>query len=168
MLLQRLITAYVLSLTLARRMNNWLCNLRWRCLLAFGIYFLFASGLSLFSKSPDNHSKIDFNRDIRPIFSDHCYACHGPDEQKRKAGLRLDVEEEAFKELKSGNHALVAGNTVKSALVARITSADLARGAGVSITGALRHRFSAWRLERRAPQGDQGSGPVQRERPAGH
>src|SRR4029078_7816509 len=79
---------------------------------------------SLLAKSPETNSPIDFNRDIRPIFSDHCYACHGPDEQKRKAGLRLDVQEDAFKELKSGNHALVAGNLAKSALVARITSTD--------------------------------------------
>src|SRR5438093_318521 len=41
-------------------------------------------------------AKIDFNRDIRPIFSDICSACHGPDDNKRKAGLRLDLKESAF------------------------------------------------------------------------
>ena len=56
-------------------------------------------------------SKIDFNRDIRPILSDHCYACHGPDEGKRKAGLRLDRKEDAFKTLKSGDRAIVPGWT---------------------------------------------------------
>ena len=76
------------------------------------------------AKSPAGPAKIDFNRDIRPIFSEHCYACHGPDERKRKAGLRLDVQEDAFKELKSGNHALVAGDLSKSSLVALITSTD--------------------------------------------
>jgi hypothetical protein len=69
-------------------------------------------------------AKVNFNRDIRPIFSEHCYACHGPDEPKRKAGLRLDVQEDAFKELKSGNHALVAGDLTRSATIGRITSTD--------------------------------------------
>src|SRR6266550_1780697 len=81
-------------------------------------------GTSASAKSATDPAKVDFNRDIRPIFSEHCYACHGPDPQKRKAGLRLDVQEDAFKELKSGNHALVAGDLTRSALVARITSAD--------------------------------------------
>jgi mono/diheme cytochrome c family protein len=68
---------------------------------------------------------IDFNRDIRPIFSENCYACHGPDEGKRKAGLRLDVEGDAFKELKSGKHALIPGDTSQSTLITRIKTTDL-------------------------------------------
>ena len=83
------------------------------------------NGASAAANSATNLVKVDFNREIRPIFSEHCYACHGPDEPKRKAGLRLDVPEAAFKELKSGNRALVAGDLTKSALVERITSTDL-------------------------------------------
>ena len=74
------------------------------------------------SGSMDN--KVDFNRDIRSIFSDNCYTCHGPDSEKRKAGLRLDRQESALSELKSGNHAVVPGKPEKSALISRITTSD--------------------------------------------
>src|ERR1041385_8943218 len=69
-------------------------------------------------------ARIDFNRDIRPILSDHCYACHGPDENKRKAGLRLDRLDEALKPLKSGHRAIVPGDLEKSTLVQRLSSRD--------------------------------------------
>ncbi len=91
-------------------------------LLAVSLICAFVASVS--AESEAGLAKVDFNRDIRPIFSEHCYACHGPDEQKRKAGLRLDVQENAFKELKSGNHALVAGDVSKSTLVARVSSPD--------------------------------------------
>lgn len=67
---------------------------------------------------------VDFNREVRPVLSDHCYACHGPDEQKRKGGLRLDRQEDAFRELKSGQRALVAGDTNRSTLVQRILTTE--------------------------------------------
>ncbi|MCW5557517.1 MAG: DUF1553 domain-containing protein [Verrucomicrobiae bacterium] len=67
---------------------------------------------------------VDFNRDIRPLLSDHCYACHGPDENKRKAGLRLDRKDDAFRALKSGHHALIPRDPTNSTLIARIRASD--------------------------------------------
>lgn len=71
-----------------------------------------------------NAQKVDFNRDVRPIISNHCLACHGPDDAKRQAGLRLDDPDVATKILESGHAAIVAGNASASELVARITSDD--------------------------------------------
>ncbi|MEM8886966.1 MAG: DUF1549 domain-containing protein, partial [Bacteroidota bacterium] len=69
--------------------------------------------------------KIDFNFHVRPILSDRCYSCHGPDENTREAGLRLDLEDEAFKALSSGNgYAFVAGKAGKSQSIERILSED--------------------------------------------
>src|SRR5688572_6799635 len=69
-------------------------------------------------------SAIDFNREIRPILSDNCFACHGPDDKERKAKLRFDLKEDAFKPAKSGEHAIVPGDLQKSHLLERVTSKD--------------------------------------------
>ncbi|MEO6755382.1 MAG: c-type cytochrome domain-containing protein, partial [Chthoniobacteraceae bacterium] len=66
----------------------------------------------------------DFSRDVRPILSQHCFKCHGPDDKARKSGLRLDIRESAMKEAKSGGLALVPGKPDQSELVARIFSKD--------------------------------------------
>ncbi|HEY2249556.1 MAG TPA: DUF1549 domain-containing protein, partial [Planctomycetaceae bacterium] len=68
--------------------------------------------------------KVDFSREIRPILSNHCWNCHGPDEQHRKAGLRLDVADAARAKLDSGLFAIVAGKPGESEVVTRIESED--------------------------------------------
>lgn len=77
-------------------------------------------------KLPD---QVSYNFHIRPILSDKCFACHGPDANKREAGLRLDVEEEAFKMLKEtpGEFALVKGKPDDSEVYHRIISDDPSR-----------------------------------------
>ncbi len=66
----------------------------------------------------------DFQREVRPILSRQCFACHGPDEHARKAGLRLDLRDEALKPAKSGKRALVPGKPDQSELVRRISATD--------------------------------------------
>ncbi|REA57088.1 hypothetical protein DSL64_25075 [Dyadobacter luteus] len=81
------------------------------------------SGESRESAIPD---QVSYNFDIRPILSDKCFACHGPDANKREAGLRLDVAESAYQALKEnpGAHAIVAGKPDLSQAYLRITTQD--------------------------------------------
>ncbi len=69
--------------------------------------------------------KVSFNRDVRPILSDSCFQCHGPDEQKRRSGLRLDVKDQVFKPAKSGKIPIVSARPDASELINRIVHQDL-------------------------------------------
>ncbi len=76
----------------------------------------------VFGQSPASE-KISFNRDIRPILSDKCFQCHGPDESAREIDLRFDIQESAFADL-GGHRAIVPGDAGASEMVVRILEED--------------------------------------------
>ena len=98
--------------------------------IIFGILLVVAGLLygviDLAKAKKEKESLISYNRDIRPILSDKCFSCHGPDVSKIKAGLRLDLPASAFAELEKnkGHFAIVPGNPEKSELIKRISSND--------------------------------------------
>jgi len=69
-------------------------------------------------------SAVDFNRDIRPVLSDKCFACHGPDAAHVKGDLRLDLRGNAVRKHKDGHAAIVPGEPDRSELIVRITATD--------------------------------------------
>ena len=98
-------------------MTSFLNSARRACLLAL----ILASWSSAFADSKDE--AVSFNRDIRPILSDICFQCHGPDAKERKADLRLDNDEHLFAD-RDGQRMLVPGDPAKSELFRRLTSTD--------------------------------------------
>ena len=98
--------------------------------IIFGILLVVAGLLygviNLANAKKQKENLISYNRDIRPVLSDKCFSCHGPDVSKVKAGLRLDLPASAFAELEKnkGHFAIVPGNPEKSELIKRISSND--------------------------------------------
>lgn len=93
-------------------------TLHWKVSCVFSISMM-TVGLSFGAED-----LVDFNREVRPILSDTCFKCHGPDSAERKAGLSLHKPEGAVAILESGSAAIVPGKPDESELIARITSTD--------------------------------------------
>ena len=68
-------------------------------------------------------STVDFNHDIRPILSEHCFPCHGPDRNHRKGGLRLD-QPDVLTKADEGDSIILPGSAGKSPLIQRVLSHD--------------------------------------------
>jgi hypothetical protein len=93
--------------------------------LGLGLCLLFLIRLQAAAPSPGQPPPlIDFSRQIRPLLSENCFSCHGPDEGTRKAKLRLDLKDAAFKGGKSGVPAIVPGKPEESELVKRLVTHD--------------------------------------------
>ena len=95
---------------------------------------------TLAAAEPD---RVSFNRDLRPIMSDTCFRCHGPDKNARKADMRLDIREEATRPTRSGRTPIVPGDPDKSEIVARI----FATGARVMPPQAAHKQLTAKQKE---------------------
>lgn len=101
--------------------------------------------------------EVDFSQDIRPILSDVCFTCHGPDEQQRVSDFRLDTRDGAFAPLEDG-HAIVPGDAGASLLVSRILSDDPdlqmpPPDSGRTLSGEQRELLRQW-IEQGAPWQD--------------
>lgn len=103
--------------------------------VAFSTVFITAAAASFLwqcgqkgSLAQEASDSVDFNLHIRPILSDRCFKCHGPDAKQRKSNLRLDTPEGAFAALKDNpaEHVIVPGNPEKSFAYLRISSKDTA------------------------------------------
>jgi hypothetical protein len=102
----------------------------------------------------DSGDKLQFNRDIRPILSDKCFACHGVDAKKREAKLRLDTDT-AYKSNDDGDVAITPGDLSKSEVWERITSTDKddimpPAKAHKTLTAAQKETIKRW-IEQGAP-----------------
>ncbi len=91
------------------------------CLASLGV----ATGMTNAARSAEGPAaEINYDRQIRPILSNNCFKCHGPDAEERQSGLRLDLRDAALKPADSGSRAIVPGKPDSSPLIERINSTD--------------------------------------------
>jgi hypothetical protein len=110
---------------------------------------------------------VSFNRDIRPIMSDTCFRCHGPDRGTRMAGMRLDIREEALKPTRSKIVPIVPGDPDKSAIVQRIFETNAAKlmppkNAHKELSSAQRETIRRWVAEGAKYEGHWAYEPLKR------
>jgi hypothetical protein len=109
---------------------------------------------------------VQFNRDIRPIMSDTCFRCHGPDKTSRMAGMRLDIREEALKKTRSGITPIVPGDVEHSEIIKRIFAAGPRvmppLYAHKELTAAQKDAIKRWVAQGAPYQGHWAYEPVQR------
>src|SRR5579862_2770222 len=110
---------------------------------------------------------VKFNRDIRPIMSDTCFRCHGPDKRARMASMRLDHRDEAVKQTATGAIPIVPGDPDKSAIVQRIFATDPARRmppqyAEKVLTDAQKDTIRRWVAEGAVYEGHWAYQPIKR------
>ena len=87
-------------------------------MVAVGLALAHFAGVSVRAAETNTHP-VSYNAQVRPLLSDKCFRCHGPDQRARKGKLRLDQEESAL-----GQKAIVPGRPEESSLIKRIFSAD--------------------------------------------
>ncbi len=98
-------------------------------LILFSLSLMFLSSCRKEGRIAKRTDSVDFNLHIRPILSDRCFKCHGPDGGQRKANLRLDIRENALASLKDNpdGHVIVPGNASQSEMFRRISAHDTAQ-----------------------------------------
>ena len=118
---------------------------------------------ALVAAEPDRAS---FNRDIRPIMSDTCFSCHGPDRNARRADMRLDIREEATRPTRSGRIPIVPGDPDKSEIIKRVFADGATvmppRAAHKELTQAQKDTIRRWVAEGAVYEGHWTYQPVTR------
>jgi mono/diheme cytochrome c family protein len=113
--------------------------------------------------------RVSFNRDIRPIMSDTCFRCHGPDRNARRADMRLDIRDEAIKRTRSGHTPIVPGDPDASEIIRRIfaTGASVMPPAAAhkALTAAQRDIIRRWIAEGAEYEGHWAYQPVKQPTP---